>query len=24
MEAYMKAIDKLRFQELLPKDAGIG
>ena len=24
MEAYMKAIDKLRFQEFLPKDAGIG
>jgi twitching motility protein PilT len=24
MEAYMKAIDKLRFQELLPKDSGIG
>lgn len=24
MEAYMKAIDKLRFQDLLPKDSGIG
>jgi twitching motility protein PilT len=24
MEAYMKAIDKQRFQELLPKDSGIG
>ena len=24
MEAYMKSIDKLRFQEFLPKDSGIG